>query len=96
MYNLLEYSDNYEESSGSLYKFKRDEPPPNNGDISVDTSPSFKYKSNLLGNKVNNVKIAVPLKYLSKYFRSLEMPLINCKLKIVYYLALMVMVVMII
>ena len=28
MYNLPEYSDNYEESSGSLYQFKRDEPPP--------------------------------------------------------------------
>ena len=41
MYNLLEYSDNYEESSGSLYQFKRDEPPPNNGDVSVNTSSSF-------------------------------------------------------
>ena len=79
MYNLLEYSDNYEESSGSLYQFKRDEPPPNNDDVSVDTSPSYKYKSNLLGNEVN-VKIAVPLKYLSNFFRSLEMPLINCKI----------------
>ena len=35
MYNLLEYSDNYEESSGSLYQFKKDEPPPNNGDVFV-------------------------------------------------------------
>ena len=41
MYNLLEYSDNYEESSGSLYQFKKDEPPPNNGDVSVNTSSSF-------------------------------------------------------
>ena len=80
MYNLLEYSDNYDESSGSLYQFKRDEPPPNNGDVSVDTSSSFKYKSNLLGNEVNNVKIAVPLKHISNFFRSLEMSLINCKI----------------
>ena len=29
-----------------------------------------------------NVKIVVPLKYLSKFFRSLEMPLINCKIKL--------------
>ena len=79
-YNLLEYSDNYSDSSGSLYQFKRDEPPPNNGDASVDTSSSFKYKSNLLGNKVNNVKIVVPLKYLNNFLRSLEMPLINCKI----------------
>ena len=80
MYNLLEYSDNYEESSGSFYQFKRDEPPPKNGDDSVDTSSSFKYKSNLLGNEVNNVKIVVPLKYLSNFLRSLEVPLINCKI----------------
>ena len=46
----------------------------------MDTSSSFKHKSNLLGNEVNNVKIAVPLKYLSNFFRSLEMPLINCKI----------------
>ena len=80
MYNLLEYSDNYEESSGSLYHFKRDEPPPNNGEVAVDTSSFFKYKSNLLGNEANNVKIVVPLKYLSNFLRSLEMPLINCKI----------------
>ena len=83
MYNLPEYSDNYEESSRSLYQFKRDEPPENNDDVSVDTSSSFKYKfkiPNLLGNEVNNVKIAVPLKYLSNFFRSLQMPLINCKI----------------
>ena len=80
MYNLLEYSDKYSDSSGSLYQFKRHEPPPNNGVVSVDTSSSFKYKSNLLGNEVNNVKIVVPLKYLSNFFRLLEMPLINCKI----------------
>ena len=73
MYNLLEYSDNYSDSSGSLYQFKRDELPPDNGNVSVDNSSSFKYKSNLLG---NNIKILVPLKYLSNFFRSLEMLLI--------------------
>ena len=46
----------------------------------MNTSSSFNYKSNPLGNEVNNVKIAVPLKYLSNFFRSLEMPLINCKI----------------
>ena len=61
MYNLLEYSDNYSDSSGSLYQFQRDEPSSDNDNISVDTSSSFKYKSNLLGNE-DNVKIAVPLK----------------------------------
>ena len=80
MYNLIEYSDNYLDSSGSLYQFKRDEPPPNNDNVSVNTSSSFKYKSNLLGNEVNNVKIVVPLKYLSNFFRSSEMSLINCEI----------------
>ena len=80
MYNSLGYSDNYSVSLGSLYQFKRDKPPPNNGDVSVDTSSSFKYKSNILENAVNNVKIVVPLKYLRNFLISLEMPLINCKI----------------
>ena len=53
-----------------------------------DDSSSFKYKSSLLGNPVaadgngvlRNAKIVVPLKYLSNFFRTLEMPLINCKI----------------
>ena len=50
-------------------------------------APSFKYKANLIGNTENNgtknrVKIAVPLKYLSNFWRSLEMPLINCKVEL--------------
>ena len=48
---------------------------------------SFKYKSSFIGNTENNgikngVKIAIPLKYLSNFLRSLEMPLINCKVKL--------------
>ena len=51
----------------------------------MNTSSSFKYKSNFLGNEVNNAKIVVPLKYLSNFFRSLEMPLINCKIHLELY-----------
>ena len=87
MYNLIEYSDNYSNTSGSLWQFKRDESPLNNNvnpdDVSVNNSSSFKYKSNVFrslnaaANEVfKNVKIAVPLKYLSNFWRSLEMPLI--------------------
>ena len=52
-----------------------------------DNAPSFKYKANLIGNTENNgikngVKIAVPLKYLSNFWRSLEMLLINCKVEL--------------
>ena len=33
MYNLLEYSDNYQDSAGSFYQFKRDEPPDDNANV---------------------------------------------------------------
>ena len=88
MYNLIEYSDNYADSSGSLYQFKRDESPMNNArnplNIALNNSTSFKYKASLLGKandrSLKNTKIVVPLKYLSNFVRSLEMPLINCKI----------------
>ena len=89
MYNLIDYSDNYSDTSGSLWQFKRDEVPANNADLTINNSQSFKYKAALLGktaDAVNNTnssvkeaKIVVPLKYLSNFWRSLEMPLINCK-----------------
>ena len=90
MYNLIEYSDNYQDSSATLYQYKRYEPPDdNNNNLTVNNSSSFKYKVSLLGNpEVNNnvatlnVKVVVPLKYLSNFFSSFEMPLINCKIKL--------------
>ena len=49
MYNLIEFSDNYSDSSGSLYQFKRDESPMNNAgnplNLALDNSASFKYKA---------------------------------------------------
>ena len=85
IYNLIEYSDNYEDSTGSLYHFKRDEITTGNNadvDIAANNSTPFTYRANLVGNNVNNVKLVVPLKYLSNFFRSLEMPLINCKINL--------------
>ena len=90
IYILIEYSDNYQDSSATLYQYKRDEPPDNiANDLTQALSKSFDYKNKLLGNPVVadavarlNVKIAIPLKYLSNFFRSLEMPLINCKIKL--------------
>ena len=86
MYNLIRYSDNYSDSSGSLWGFKRDEVVNNAGATNDDNFPSFKYKANLIANTTadgtkKGVKIAVPLKYLSNFWRSLEMPLINCKVE---------------
>ena len=93
MYNLIEYSDNYGDSSGSLYQFKRDESPMNDDknplNFALDNSTSFKYKASLLkkgddadGNdrSSKNAKIVVPVKYLSNFSRSIEVPLINCKI----------------
>ena len=89
MYNLIEYSDNYSDTSGSLWQFKRDEII-GNINLANNNSSSLKYKSNLTGDSVadgvnrkkEGVKIAVPLKYLSNFWRYLEMPLINCKVEI--------------
>ena len=95
MYNLIEYLDNYQDSSAKLYQYKRDEPPEDDAvaDLTANNSNSLNYKIKLLGNVTEvagdaagvrrlNVKIVVPLKYLSNFFRSLEMPLINCKIKL--------------
>ena len=84
MYNLIEYSDNYSDTSGSLWQFKRDEITNNANVTNDDNAPSFKYKASNIGNTENNgtkngVKIVVPLKYLSNFWRSLEISLINCK-----------------
>ena len=80
MYNLIEYSDNYVKISGSLWQYFRDEPDDNDD---VDESESFKSKIKITGKNPNNgnekdVEIMVPLKYLSNFWRTLEIPLINC------------------
>ena len=95
MYNLIEYSDNYQDSSATLYQYKRDELPEADAvaDLAANNSDSLKYKIKLLGNVTEvasdaagvrrlNVKVVVPLKYFSNFFRSLEMTLINCKIKL--------------
>ena len=52
-----------------------------------NNAPSFKHKASLIVNTEadgtkKGVKIAVQLKYLSNFWRSLEMPLINCKVEL--------------
>ena len=85
MYNLIEYSDNYSDTSRSLWQFKRDEIE-RNLDLTVNNHipnnySSFKCKSDLITNR-NGVKIAVSLKYLSNFWKLLEMPLIHCKVEL--------------
>ena len=79
-------TNNYSDTSGSLWQFKRDEIE-ENVDLNVDdnhipnNSSSFRYKSSFATNR-NGAKKVVPLKYLSNFSGSLEMPLINCKVEL--------------
>ena len=82
-YNLLENSDNYAKASVSLWQYHRDEPNDNLAD-----SESFKSKIKITGktpaaDNEKDVEIMVPLKYLSNFWRTLEMPLINCKANLI-------------
>ena len=82
MYNLIEYCNNYSKTSGSLWHYYKDEPNDN-----LTNSESFKSKVKITGStpaggNTKDVKIIVPLKYLSNFWRILKMPLINCEGKI--------------
>ena len=73
VYNLIEYSDNYSKPSGSLWQYYKDDP--NNN---ITDSESFKFKVKITGKTPNDgntkdVEIIVPLKYLSNFWRTLEM-----------------------
>ena len=94
MYNLLEYSKNYRKTTGSLWNYYRDEPnsstDTDNITHSILNSESFDYKANFMENGVtnnnltkNNVKIVIPLKYLSNFWKSLHIPLINCEVELI-------------
>ena len=93
MYNLIEYSDNYAKTTGSLWQYCKDIPARNANDgeiIAFDANnltDSFKFKTKITGQTGNDgtkdVKIIVPLKYLSNFWRTLEMPLINCEVNFI-------------
>ena len=94
MYNLLGYSKNYRKTTGSLWNYYRDEPNSNIDDNNVThsmlNSKSFDYKANFIENGMthdnltkNAVKIVIPLKYLSNFWRNLNIPLINCEVKLI-------------
>ena len=94
MYNLLEYNKNYRNTTGSLWNYYRDQP---SNPLSTN-SESFKYKTSITGNTYNigddednydankvgknEAKIVIPLKYLSNFWRTLDIPLINCEVEI--------------
>ena len=51
LYNLIEYSDIYSNTSGSLWNFKRDKIE-GDADLTINNASLFKYKSNLIGDTI--------------------------------------------
>ena len=83
MYDLTEYGDNYFKTSGTLCQYYKDDPNDN-----IEDSESFKSKVKITGKTPNNgntkdVEMIVPLKYLSNFWRTFEMPLINCEFNLI-------------
>ena len=81
MYNLIEYSDKYSNTSGSSQKYYKDDPNDN-----MTQSESFKSKARITGKtpadgNTKDAEIIVPLKYLSNFWRTLEMPLMSCEVE---------------
>ena len=89
MYNLLQYSKNYRKTTGSLWNCYRDEP----SNPFSSNSEFFKYKTNIIGkipqnnDSSTNARIVIPLKHLSNFWRSLNIPLINCEVELVLTLS---------
>ena len=91
MYNLIEYSDNYAKTTGSLWQYCKDIPARNNGAIVIfaenNLTDSFNFKVKITGQTkddgTKDVEIMVPVKYLSNFWRTLEMPLINCEVNLI-------------
>ena len=91
LYNLIEYSDNYAKTTGSLWQYCKDIPARNNNNIIINITvdnrtDSFNFKVKFTGQTgddgTKDVEIMVPLKYLSNFWITLEMPLINCEINI--------------
>ena len=80
---MIEYSDNYSKTSGSLWQYYKDDRHNN-----TENSESFKYKIKITRKTPDNgntkdVEIIVPSKYLSNFWRTLEIPLINCEVNLI-------------
>ena len=91
---MLEYCKNYSKTTGSFWNYYRDEPNSglggnnNNVNYSIKDSKSFDYKTSITGklegnNTEKEVEIVVPLKHLSNFWRTLDMPLINCEINLI-------------
>ena len=96
MYNLIEYSDNYAKTTGSLWQYCKDIPALNANDEITEfrrgnTTDSFNFKAKITSQTgddgTKDVEIMVPLKYLSNFWRTSEMPLINCEFNLILTLS---------
>ena len=94
MYNLTEYSNNYSKASGSLWNYYRDGQNSgicgenNNVSYSIKDPKYFDYKTSITGklegiHTTKDVKIIMPLKYLSNFWRTLDMQFINCEVPLI-------------
>ena len=91
MYNLIEYSNNYSKTSGSLWQYCKEIPAINNKGAIINfdrtnATDSFNFKTKITGQTnddgINNVEVMVPLECLSNFWRTLEMSLINCEVEL--------------
>ena len=96
MHNVIEYSDNYAKTTGSLWQYCKDIPARNNNNeitefTAGNTTDSFNFKAKITGQTRNDgtkdVEIMVSIKYLSNFWRPLEMPLINCEVNLILTLS---------
>ena len=92
MHNLIEYSDNYSKTSGSLWQYCKNIPAVDNNNAIVNVAKNnltdlFNVNVKMTGQTeddgIKNVEIMVPLKYLSNIWGTLEMSLINCEINLI-------------
>ena len=95
MYNLLEIRKNYRKTTVSLWNNYRDKP----SNPLSSNSKSFKYKISVTGNTYNlcvgdagydankvgknETEVVIPLKHLSNFWTTLNIPLINCEIELI-------------
>ena len=93
MHNLIEYRDNYSKISGCLWQYHKDIPAVNNnGDIvdfnGANDTYSFDFKAKITDQtdddgEINNFEIMIPFTFLSNFWRTLTMSLINCEINLI-------------
>ena len=97
MYNLIEYSDDFFKTSGSLWQYCKDIQAVNDDGNIVDfnganATDSFNFKIKMTDQtdddgEIANIEITIPLKYLSNFWITLEMPLFNYEVNLILTLS---------